>query len=63
MFHFNKNDVYVIGDSYNDLSMFEINNNNFIIDNGIEELNNKATYVVDSIADCIKIINDEKYHQ
>lgn len=63
LFHFNKNDVYVIGDSYNDLSMFEINNNNFIIDNGIEELNNKATYVVDSIADCIKIINDEKYHQ
>ena len=41
----------------------QFNNNNFIIDNGIEELNNKATYVVDSIADCIKIINDEKYHQ
>lgn len=63
MFHFNKDDIYVIGDSYNDLSMFEINNNNFIIDNGIAELNNKATYVIDSIADCIKIINNEKSHQ
>lgn len=60
LFHFNKNDIYVIGDSYNDLSMFKINDNNFIIDNGIKELNNKVTYVVDSIADCIKIINDEE---
>lgn len=59
-FCFNEDDMYVIGDSYNDLSMFEINNNSFIINNGIEEINNKATYVVDSIADCIKIINDKK---
>ena len=46
-----------IGDSYNDLSMFEINKHNFIIDKGIESLNKKATYVVDSISDCLKIID------
>lgn len=50
-YNFNKNDIYVIGDCYNDLSMFEIND--------IEELNNSAKYVVDSIFDCIDIINNE----
>lgn len=50
-YNFNKNDIYVIGDCYNDLSMFEIND--------IEELNNSAKYVVDSICDCIDIINNE----
>lgn len=59
-YSFNKSDIYVIGDYYNDLSMFEINNNSFIIDNNIEELNESATYVVDTICDCINIINNEK---
>ena len=27
-----EDDLYVVGDSYNDLSMFEINKHNFIID-------------------------------
>ena len=30
---------------------------NFIIDKGIESLNKKATYVVDSISDCLQIID------
>ena len=55
--HSKEDDLYVIGDSYNDLSMFEINKHNFIIDKGIEALNKKATYVVDSISDCLKIID------
>lgn len=55
--HLKEDDLYVIGDSYNDLSMFEINNHNFIIDKGIEALNKKATYIVDSISDCLKIID------
>ena len=55
--HSNEDNLYVIGDSYNDLSMFEINKHNFIIDKGIETLNKKATYVVDSISDCLKIID------
>ena len=58
-YNFNKNDIYVIGDCYNDLSMFEINDNSFILNNDIEELNNSAKYVVDSICDCIDIINNE----
>lgn len=58
-YNFNKNDIYMIGDYYNDLSMFEINDNSFIINNDIEELNNSAKYVVDSICDCIDIINNE----
>lgn len=55
--HSKEDDLYVVGDSYNDLSMFEINKHNFIIDKGIESLNKKATYVVDSISDCLKIID------
>ena len=55
--HLKEDDLYVIGDSYNDLSMFEINNHNFIIDKRIEALNKKATYIVDSISDCLKIID------
>ena len=49
--------VVAFGDGMNDLSMFEINKHNFIIDKGIESLNKKATYVVDSISDCLKIID------
>lgn len=55
--HSKEDDLYVVGDSYNDLSMFEINKHNFIIDKGIESLSKKATYVVDSISDCLKIID------
>lgn len=58
--HLKEDDLYVIGDSYNDLSMFEINNHNFIIDKGIEALNKKATYIVDSISDCLKIIDKKQ---
>lgn len=58
-YNFNKNDIYVIGDCYNDLSMFEINDNSFMINNNIEELNSNANNVVDSISDCIAMINNE----
>ncbi|MFQ6793168.1 MAG: HAD-IIB family hydrolase [Thomasclavelia sp.] len=54
-----ENDVYVIGDSYNDLSMFEINDHSFIIESDNEDLNKQATYVVSSIAECINLIDDE----
>lgn len=49
-------DVNVIGDSFNDLSMFDINDHSFLIDNGIEELNNKAHDVVDSISSCLNML-------
>ena len=54
-----KDSIHVIGDSYNDLSMFEINDNSFMINNNIEELNSNANNVVDSISDCIAMINNE----
>lgn len=34
--HLKEDDLYVMGDSYNDLSMFEINKHNFVIDMGTE---------------------------
>lgn len=46
-----------MGDSYNDLSMFEINKHNFVIDKGTEVLNKKVNYVVDFISYYLKIMD------
>lgn len=40
-----ENEVMVIGDSYNDLSMFEIFENSVVVANGIEEVKKKAKYI------------------
>jgi Cof subfamily protein (haloacid dehalogenase superfamily) len=47
-------DSYAIGDSLNDIAMFEVVGNSFTMSNAEKLLHEKVTYVVDSVADCIK---------
>lgn len=46
--------AFAIGDSWNDVSMFEVVDNSFTFKNAEEKLQKKTKYVVDSVADCIK---------
>ena len=45
--------VYAIGDSFNDLSMFEFTNNSFTFPHAEKDVQNKAKYMVDSVSECI----------
>lgn len=45
--------VYTIGDSWNDDSMFEITNNSFTFHHAEEELQKRTDYVVEDVAECI----------
>ncbi len=47
--------IGVIGDSENDISMFNYSKNRFAMKNGIESLKNKADYIVESVAEALKI--------
>lgn len=42
----NKNDIYAIGDSYNDISMFEIAHCSFAMNNGKDRVKQCANYIV-----------------
>ena len=44
--HLKEDNLYVIGDSYNDLSMFEIANESYAVENACKELKEKATGVI-----------------
>lgn len=46
-------DVYTIGDSFNDLSMFEITKNSFSFPFAEEGLKKHANYLVSSVSECI----------
>ena len=46
-------DVYVIGDSWNDDSMFEITDKSFTFTYAEEELKEKTNYIVETVAECI----------
>ena len=48
-----KDNVYVIGDSFNDLSMFSITKNSFSFSNADEKIKNSVKYKVDSVSECI----------
>lgn len=50
-------DIYVIGDSYNDISMFEAAKTAFSFHRSEDIVKEKATYLVDDIAQAIKEIN------
>ncbi len=50
----NLNDVYVIGDSFNDAAMFEITKNSFTFPRVEENLKEKANFIVDSVSQCIE---------
>ncbi|WP_195266809.1 HAD family hydrolase [Clostridium sp. 1001275B_160808_H3] len=47
-------DVYTIGDSWNDVSMFNITKNSFTFHHVEKELKEHVSYLVDSVADCIE---------
>lgn len=46
-------DVYVIGDSWNDDSMFEVTDKSFTFTYAEEELKEKTNYIVETVAECI----------
>lgn len=54
--YFNIDDIYVIGDSWNDISMFEKCQNSFTFNHSPKDVKKKAKYHVDSVATCIKKI-------
>lgn len=58
-FDLSDNNVYVIGDSWNDLSMFERYNNSYTFTYAEEPLQDKANKVIDSFHYCIDDIMGE----
>ena len=52
----NYEDIYVIGDSYNDISMFEAAKTSFSFHRSDDIVKEKATHLVDDIAQAIKEI-------
>ena len=53
-------DVYVLGDSHNDISMFEFTNNSFVIDTDNSDIKKYANTVVKNISDCIQEVLKER---
>ena len=53
-----EDNVFVIGDSWNDLSMFEKYKNSYTFSYAEEELKPHATNVVDAFYDCLENILD-----
>ncbi|GAB6168328.1 sugar-phosphatase [Clostridium carnis] len=49
-----KSRVYTIGDSWNDVTMFNVTNNAFTFHHVEEELKKHANYLVSSVAECIE---------
>ena len=52
----NSQNIFVIGDSYNDISMFEVVQNSFTFNNSPKEVKEKAKYHVNSVSECINLI-------
>ena len=46
--------VYTIGDSFNDVSMFNITKNSFSFPNVEEKLKEHVNFIVDSVSECIE---------
>jgi len=55
-----KKNIFVAGDSYNDVSMFEKYSNSFGMKNGAAEAVSKASKIVSSVAEVIEAINKVK---
>lgn len=56
LYNVDYDDVYVIGDSYNDISMLEATLNAFSFNRSPDEVKKHANYLVDDIAQAINII-------
>lgn len=52
-------DIYVIGDSFNDLSMFQITQNSYVMDTADDAVKQHASIVVKSVQDAIYHIMNE----
>lgn len=52
-FYLNEDDMHVIGDSWNDIPMFECYKNSFTFKNSPEDVKNKTKYQVETIEECI----------
>lgn len=55
-YHIDAKDIAVIGDSHNDISMFELTENSFVMSNADEAVKITANYVVDSVKEAVDII-------
>lgn len=55
-FGFKKEDTYVIGDSFNDISMFEWTHNSFVMEWADEAVRHTAQTVVSSVAEAVDLI-------
>ena len=49
-------DIHVIGDNYNDLPMLEASPNSYTVPHAPKEVQEKAAYIVSSVAECIDMI-------
>ncbi|MGL5151817.1 MAG: Cof-type HAD-IIB family hydrolase [Clostridium sp.] len=49
--------IFTIGDSWNDVTMFDVTKNSFTFHDVEEELKKHATYIVDSVSECIGYIS------
>ena len=55
-FYLNEDDINVIGDSWNDMPMFECYKNSFTFKNSPEDVKQKTKYQVETIEECISEI-------
>lgn len=56
LFDIEMKDVYTIGDSWNDVSMFDVTENSYTFHYVEHNLKKHANYIVDSVHDCIRDI-------
>ena len=54
MMNISMDNVYTIGDSFNDVSMFNITKNSFSFPNVEEKLKEHVNFIVDSVSECIE---------
>lgn len=53
-FNVSSEDIYTIGDSWNDVSMFEITDNAYTFDYAEKEIQEKVNHVVGSVHECVR---------
>lgn len=60
-FGFTADELLVLGDNFNDISMFEVTKNSFVMENGPDEVKPHANHVAKDINDVLKDILEGKY--
>ena len=59
-FHLPKDNIYAIGDSWNDLPMLDAVKNSYTFTYADDKVKNHALHIVSSLAKCIEDIQNEK---